>query len=108
MCIRDRRKFILAAVAAAAILPASAASAHDPRGYRYGHDYRYGYDRGYGYGRGSEFARELRECRRELARADSRREYMRELRECRRELREARRDDRRRWAYRDRYYRGGW
>jgi len=33
-----------------------------------------------------------RECRRDLRRADSRREYNRELRDCRRDLREARRD----------------
>jgi hypothetical protein len=97
------RKFVLAALAAATILPATAASAQS-WGYR-GHN---------GYGRGSEYSRELRECRRELRRADSRREYRRERRECRRELREARRDDRRDWrdsrgGYRDdRRWRRGW
>ena len=38
--------------------------------------------------------RELRECRRELRRADSRREYRRELRECRREIARAQRGNR--------------
>ena len=38
--------------------------------------------------------RELRECRRELRRADNRREYRRELRECRREIARAQRGDR--------------
>jgi hypothetical protein len=90
--------FVLgAALAAAVAIPATAASAQ-----RYG-----GY--GYGYGhRGGEVRQELRECRRELRRADSRWEYRRELRECRRELAEARRDqwrDRRgRRGYRDDYY----
>jgi hypothetical protein len=41
--------------------------------------------------------RELRECRRELRRADNRREYRRELRECRREIAQARRGNR--WGY---------
>ena len=89
------RKIVLAALAAATILPATAASAQ--WGYR-SHD-RYAYGRG-----GSEYAEELRECRRELRRADSRREYRREKRECRRELREARREDRR--DYRGYRYRG--
>ena len=40
--------------------------------------------------RGWNERRELRECNRELRRADSRAEYYRELRECRRELRRAR------------------
>ena len=72
------RKLLIAAGAAAAFLPLSAASAQ-----YYGHGY---YDR--------EVAREQRECRRELRRADTRREYRRELRECRREIREAVRDSR--------------
>lgn len=38
---------------------------------------------------------EQRECRRELRKADSRREYNRELRECRREINREVRDDRR-------------
>ena len=98
------RKLILAAAglaAAAAVLPMSAASAQyrgygQNRGYHYGH-----YDR--------DVSRELRECRRELRRADTRREYRRELRECRREVARARwddRDDRRsRGSYR---WRGRW
>ena len=43
----------------------------------------------------SRVAREYRECQRELARADSRREYRREQRECRREIAQAQRDVRR-------------
>ena len=74
------RILILAATVAAIALPASAASAQ-----RWGGGYHY---------RDSEVRRELRECRRELRRADSRREYRRERRECRRELREAVREDR--------------
>lgn len=59
----------------------------------------------YGYGgRNHEVRRELRECNRELRRADSRREYQRELRECRREVAQARRDARR-WNGRG-HYRG--
>ena len=100
------RILALALGLAAIAIPASA-SAH-PHHDRYGS--RYGY---------SETARELRECRREIRRADSRREYRREVRECRRELRDARWDDRRRgyrsghyarppygnaWGYRDRYH----
>ena len=64
---------------------------------------------------------ELRECNRELRRADSRAEYRRELRECRRELRRAQNQDWRRYSrydynryepgyrayYADRYYRDG-
>ena len=101
------RMLILAeSLAAAVALPATAASAQ-----RYG---GYGYGNGYGYGRhhrGSEVRDELRECRRELRRADSRREYYRELRECRRELADARRDEWRdgryhRRGYGDRYDRG--
>ena len=99
------RKTILAAAglaAAAAFMPLSAASAHPhDRGYGYGHD------RGRHYGHyDRDYARELRECRRELRRADNRREYRRELRECRRELARERWDDRR---YRSRGYRyRGW
>jgi hypothetical protein len=73
--------YVLAATLAAAVaIPATAASAQ-----------RYG---GYGYGNRGEVRQELRECRRELRRADSRWEYRRELRECRREIAEARRGDR--------------
>ena len=67
---------------------------------------------------------ELRECNRELRRADSRAEYRQELRECRRELNRAKRQDARDWRqyrnynynrlepgyrayYADRYYRDG-
>lgn len=61
--------------------------------------------RGGGYGRyHNDVARERRECRRELRRADSRREYRRELRECRREIARARWDDR--YDRYDRRYRG--
>lgn len=94
-------RFLILAAGLAALAVPSAALAHP-------HPDRYGQSR---YGHGSETARELRECRRELRRADSRREYQRERRECRRELREARRDDARRsgyrYGYRDRSYRGG-
>jgi hypothetical protein len=89
------RILVFAALAAATIIPATAASAHGWRGG--GH---------YGYGRGSEVREERRECRRELRRADSRREYYRELRECRREIRDARRDDRRDWRDGRRYRSG--
>ena len=69
--------------------------------------------------RGYNERQELRECNRELRRADSRAEYRRELRECRRELRQARRDDWRTYRqydwnrprgdvyYADDYYRDG-
>ena len=64
---------------------------------------------------------EIRECNRELRRANSRAEYRYELRECRRELRQAQRQDWRnynrydynryepgyRGYYADRYYRDG-
>lgn len=67
------------------------------------------------------YNREVRECNRELRRADSRKEYRSELRECRRELRQAERRDWRRYGrydynryepgynryYADRYYRDG-
>jgi hypothetical protein len=89
------RILVLAALAAATIVPATAASAHEWRGGGY-----------HGHGRGSEVRDERRECRRELRRADSRREYYRELRECRREIRDARRDDRRDWRDHRRYRSG--
>ena len=89
------RIFVLAAAAAAVLVPASAASAQ-----RWGHhdgwrDYRW----------------EVRDCRRDLRRADTRREYNRARRECRRDLRRFNhgrsgyhRDNRwwdgRRWRYR--------
>lgn len=110
---------VLAAAGLAAMLIPAAAQAQPRYGYGYGH----GYQRGYGYN--SETAREIRECRRELRRADSRREYYRERRECRREIADARRDDARRYGYyggrysrpygpawgyrdRDRRWRGRW
>ena len=108
------RILVLAAGLAAIAIPA-AASAH-PHPDRYGHGYNYRYGN-------SETARELRECRREIRRADSRRERREEIRECRRELRDARWDDRRRgyhgayyarppyghaWGYRDRRYWDGY
>ena len=99
------RKIVLAVagLAAAAIIPVAGASAqYYGRGDHYGRGNHYGhYDRG--------VARELRECRRELRRADNRWEYRRELRECRREIARARwedRNDRRYRGYRD--YRRGW
>lgn len=90
------RKLLIAAAGLATVALPTAASAQGyyyPRPpYAYGH-----YDR--------DVAREMRECRRELRRADSRREYRRELRECRREIRRAERRDGRRY-YGDRYR--GW
>lgn len=54
------------------------------------------------------YQRELRECNRELRRADSRKEYRRERRECRRELRQAERRDLRRYGrYNDHRYASG-
>ncbi|QNN65644.1 hypothetical protein H9L12_03495 [Sphingomonas rhizophila] len=69
----------------------------------------------------SNYQRELRECNRELRRADSRADYRQELRECRRELRRAQARDWRQYNrydynryepgynryYADRYYRDG-
>lgn len=76
----------------------------------------------------NNYRQEVRECNRELRRADSRADYRAELRECRRELRQAQRQDNRRDArnwqrysqydynryepgqrtyYADRYYRDG-
>jgi hypothetical protein len=86
------RFLILAAVAGAVALPATAANAQ-----YYGGNYRYGYGNNY---RGDRVAQEQRECQRELRRADSRREYQRELRECRREIAAARRDQ---YGYGNRY-----
>ena len=89
------RKIILALGLAAAAFPLTAVNAQWHDGYR---------DRGYhdGY-RNREVRREMRECRRELRNADSRREYMHERRECRRELARARQSGRyaewdRRWS----------
>jgi hypothetical protein len=99
------RKLIISVAAAAALLVPmlpTAASAQ-PYGY-YGSGYRYG-------GHDGDVRRERRECRRELRRAESRREYRRELRECRREIARARRgwhdDDWRRDSWRD-HRRGYW
>ena len=80
------RILVLAAAAAAMLVPASAATAQ-----RWGHndgwrDYRY----------------EVRDCRRDLRRADTRREYRRAQRECRRDLRRA---DRRSYWNHDRSWR---
>ena len=97
------RKLVLAAVAASIAAPIAFAP---PAGAQY---------------RRSETAREQRECRRELRRADSRREYRRERRECAREISRAQARDWRRWRnydynryetgydtyYADRYYRDG-
>jgi len=75
------RFLILAAALGAAVIPATTANAQSWRG---GHGY---HNRGYQ----NDVRREQRECRRELRRANSRREYQRELRECRREIALARR-----------------
>jgi hypothetical protein len=95
------RKMMMAAVVGAlgaAVVSATPAQAQWRGGY-YGNQ---GY--GYGYGRNNDVRREMRECRRELRRADSRWEYQRELRECRREIARARWEDRHdNWRYRDRY-----
>lgn len=85
------RLLILAAAIGAVAIPATANAQY------------YGGRGGYGYGYNNrEVRQEMRECQRELRRADSRREYRRELRECRREIAAARR------GYRDydRYDRG--
>lgn len=97
------RKLFIAAIAVSTLVPISSASAQ----YRGG-----GYDRGQAYGhQDRRVSREMRECRRDLRRADSRREYRHVMRECRRDIREARRDSRRDWRD-DRRYRGrshrGW
>ena len=69
----------------------------------------------------SRYQREVRECNRELRRADTRADYRQELKECRRELRRAKAQDYRRYSrydynryepgynryYADRYYRDG-
>ncbi|HEY5724308.1 MAG TPA: hypothetical protein VIT45_18505 [Allosphingosinicella sp.] len=65
------RIFVLAAAAAAILVPASAASAQ-----------RWGRDDGW-----RDYRHEVRDCRRDLRRADTRREYRRAQRECRRDLR---------------------
>ena len=96
-------KILIAATAAAVAVPMVAAA---PASAQY---------------RGPNAQRELRECNRELRRADSRAEYRRELRECRRELARAQANDYRSWNrydynrydprygnyYADRYYRDG-
>jgi hypothetical protein len=69
------RNLILSLGLIAAALPVAQASAQ-----RYGPGYH-----------NRELRQERRECRRELRRAETRREYYRELRECRRELARARR-----------------
>lgn len=72
------RTFIIGAALAATLIPVAGASAQ-PYGRAYGYHQR-------------DVRQEMRECRRELRHADSRREYDRELRECRREIAQARRD----------------
>ena len=87
------RKLILAVAGLAVAVPTAASA-----------QYRYYPQPGFGHGYYErDVAREIRECRRELRRADSRREYRRELRECRREIRRAERRDGRRYY---RPYRG--
>ena len=86
------RFLILAAVAGAVALPATAANAQ-----YYGGNYRYGYDNNY---RGDRVAQEQRRCQRALRYVDSRREYVRVQRECRYRIAAARRDQ---WRYSNRY-----
>ena len=107
------RKLMIAVAGLAAVLVPVASASAQP-----GHYGRGGY--GYNNNNRGDVAREMRECRRELRRADSRREYQRELRECRREIARAQRGDRYGWrdgrrdrrddrrGYRDRDYRRGW
>lgn len=80
------RKLMLALGLVAASLPVASATAQR-----------------YGYHPNREVRQERRECRRELRRADNRREYYRELRECRRELARARRSGH--WDHWDRRWR---
>jgi hypothetical protein len=75
------RIFVLAAAAAATLLPVAAADAQ-----------RWGRNDGW-----RDYRSEVRDCRRDLRRADTRREYRRAQRECRRDLRQIRRGDDRRW-----------
>lgn len=82
------RKLLLGATAAALLAPLAATPASAQPYYGRGY---------YGYDHRDDVRREQRECRRELRRAETRREYYRELRECRREVAQARRD---RWRYR--------
>lgn len=102
------RKLIMAAIglaAAATALPATASAQYGRGGGYYG-GHQGG---GYGYNQRGDVGREIRECRRELRRADSRREYRRELRECRREIARAqRRGDRGYYGNRGRGHRRGW
>ena len=72
-------------------VPALPASSADAQSWRY--------QRGY---YGNEVRQERRECRRELRRADTRREFRRELRECRREI--ARAQWSRDWRHDRRWY----
>ncbi len=107
------RKLMIAAAGLAAVLVPVASASAQPGHYGRGGGY-------YGHNNRGEVAREMRECRRELRRADSRREYQRELRECRREIARAQRGDRYGWrdgrrdrrddrrGYRNRDYRRGW
>ncbi|HYN45750.1 MAG TPA: glycine zipper 2TM domain-containing protein [Allosphingosinicella sp.] len=74
------RKMILAAAVAAVAMPIAVTPADAQSGYN--------------------TRREMRECRRELRQAQTRREYNRERRECRRELRRARARD---WRTYNRY-----
>ena len=83
-------------------VPALPASSADAQSWRH--------HRGY---YGDEVRQERRECRRELRRADTRREFRRELRECRREIARAQwsrdwRHDRRWWgrSHNPRYWDG--
>jgi hypothetical protein len=88
------RKLLLGLAATASLLSPLAATSASAQSWRGGYD--------------NSVRREVRECRRELRRADSRWEYERERRECQREIARARRDawrDRRDWRHdrNDRY-----
>jgi hypothetical protein len=90
------RRLILSAAMAALLVPFTATGASaQPFGWgnRGGYDHR--------------VQREMRECQRELRRANSRRAYERERRECRREISQARRDSRSNWSG-DRHGYRGW
>jgi len=81
------RIFVLAAAAAAMLVPATAATAQ-----------RWGRNDGW-----RDHRYEVRDCRRDLPRADTRREYRRAQRECRRDLRRV--DRRSDWNHQDRRWR---
>jgi hypothetical protein len=88
------RKLIMTAAAAAALLSPLAATSASAQPYGYG--YRGGYD--------DRVQHEVRECHRDLRRADNRWEYERARRDCGREIAQARRDAWRHDRWRDSRY----